>query len=46
MKSLLMAVAGAALISIPAQASIVPIGSQLNMILGNFTGCSDSTCST
>jgi hypothetical protein len=46
MKSLLMAVAGAAMITMPAQASIVPVGSQLNMILTNFTGCSDSTCST
>lgn len=46
MKSLLMAVAGAALIAIPAQAAIVPVGSQLNMILTNFTGCADSTCST
>jgi hypothetical protein len=44
MKSLLMAVAGAALITVPAQASIVPIGSQLNMILSDFAGC--SSCST
>jgi hypothetical protein len=46
MKSLLMAVAGTALMAIPAQASIVPTGSALNMLLTNFTGCSDSTCST